>query len=241
MAEAREMRFWEIDAARGIAVLMMIAFHFLYDLNYFAGYNFMLSSGFWLAFARATLIIFLLLVGVSLSISYSRIKGKNEGSTVAKKYLKRGLRIFCYGLIITVITFIFFPQNAIWFGVLHMIGLSIIFAIPLLPKRKSAPFLGLAFILMGVLLTQFTASFPWLLWLGFMPANFYTFDYVPLLPWFGVVLLGLFFGKTFCENRKPKLPSEYAKPICWLGRHSLLIYLIHQPILVGVLLLALSA
>lgn len=233
------MRFWEIDAARGIAVLMMIAFHFLYDLNYFAGYNFMLSSGFWLAFACATVIIFLLLVGVSLSISYARAENLAR-KEIWLKYVRRGIRIFIYGLIITAVTLIAFPGNTIWFGVLHLIGLSIILAIPFLPKRKTALFLGLAFIVMGLLLAQSTASFPWLFWLGFMPANFYTFDYVPLLPWFGVVLLGLFFGKTFYDNRKPKLPSEYAKPICWLGRHSLLVYFLHQLVLVAVVMLALS-
>jgi len=230
------MRFWEIDALRGIAVLMMITFHFLFDLNYFRGFSIALSSGFWLVFARATLTVFLLLVGISLSLSYSRVKDKLDGSTAAKKYLKRGLRIFCYGLAITAVTFAFFPQGAIWFGVLHCIGISIILAIPVLPRKRTVLVLGIVLILLGVLLAQFTVSFPWLLWLGFYPAGFYTFDYVPLLPWFGVVLLGLFLGKSFYGNRKPSEGPKAAGPLNWLGRHSLLIYLIHQPILVGLLL-----
>jgi uncharacterized membrane protein len=233
-----QARFWEIDFARGIAVVMMIAFHLLFDLYYFRGFSVVLDSGFWLVFARITLIIFLLLVGVSLSISYSRVKAVLQPRKITEKYVKRGSKTFLYGLITTAVTLIAFPTNAIWFGVLHCIGISIILAIALLPYRKLNLLLGLVFIVLGVLLFTQTFNFPWLLWLGFAPANFYTFDYVPLLPWFGVVLLGLFFGKTLYENRRPKTGPKAAGPICWLGRHSLLIYLIHQPILVGILLFA---
>ncbi len=231
------MRFWEIDAARGIAVLMMIAFHFLFDLNYFAGFSILLASGFWLVFARITLIIFLLLVGISLSISYSRAKGVLDAKGIMKKYVKRGLKIFAYGLIITAITFLAFPGSIIWFGVLHCIGISIILAIPLLWFKKLNLIIGLAAMLLGLLLFTQTFGFPWLLWLGLMPPNFYTFDYVPLLPWFGVVLLGLFLGKMLCEKRTPGKTPAASKPFCLLGRHSLLIYLLHQPVLVGLLLL----
>jgi len=239
MAEARQKplkqaRLWEIDAARGIAVLMMIAFHFLFDLSYFRGFSIAVDSGFWLVFARVTLAMFLLLVGISLSLSHAR----NRRTT--SHYLKRGMKIFCYGLAITAITLAAFPQSAIWFGVLHCIGVSIILAIPLLQYRRLNLLLGLAFIIAGSCLAAFTFGFPWLLWLGFQPAAFYTFDYVPLLPWFGVVLVGLFLGKVLCANRKQKQRKQlpYTGQLCWLGRHSLLIYLIHQPILVGLLLFA---
>jgi uncharacterized membrane protein len=233
-----EGRLWQVDAARGIAVLMMIAFHFLFDLWYFAGLRIVLDSGFWLLFARTTLIIFLLLVGVSLSLSHGRVKGKLSQSEMAKKYLKRGLRIFGWGLIITAITFAAFPSSAIWFGVLHLIGLSIIFAIPVLSHRKTALAVGIMLILVGFFLSQITFSFPWLLWFGLMPQGFYTFDYVPVLPWSGVVLVGLFLGSLVAGMNATKLPKN-ASPFCFLGRNSLLIYLIHQPVLVGLILLIL--
>jgi len=232
-----EGRFWEIDAARGIAVLMMIAFHFLFDLNFFLGSNVILSSGFWLVFARATLVAFLLLVGISLSLSYDRNR------RASAHYLKRGLRIFIYGLIITAVTFTFLPQAAIWFGVLHCIGISIILSTWLLPSKRLSLILGIVFIAAGALLTQITLSFPWLLWLGFYPAGFYTFDYVPLLPWFGVVFIGIWLGKMlYPEGKRIYNLKEVANPVsgmlAFLGRHSLLIYLLHQPILVAVLLFA---
>jgi len=232
-----EGRFWEIDAARGIAVLMMIAFHFLFDLYYFRGFSVALDSGFWLVFARLTLAAFLLLVGVSLSLSYDRNR------RASAHYLKRGLRIFIYGLIITAVTFTFLPQAAIWFGVLHCIGLSIILAIPLLSRKEIALITGLAAIVLGALLTQISVPFPWLLWLGFYPAGFYTFDYVPLLPWFGVVFIGIWLGKMlYPEGKRIYNLKEVANPVsgmlAFLGRHSLLIYLLHQPILVAVLLFA---
>jgi uncharacterized membrane protein len=232
-------RFWEIDFARGVAVAMMIVFHLLFDLWYFKGISVAIDSGFWLIFARATLAMFLLLAGISLSLSYSRTKDRLKPSQLALKYIKRGSRIFLYGLIITAVTFIAFPQNAIWFGVLHLIGLSIILAIPLLARRRLNLFIGLMLIVFGSCLAAFTAKFPWLLWLGLAPQNFYTFDYVPILPWFGVVLVGIFLGKSLFGSKKQRKQLAHTEHICWLGRHSLLIYLLHQFLLVGLILLVL--
>ena len=64
------IRYWEIDAGRGVAILMMILYHFLYDLTFLKLINITVISGFWLYFARTTLILFLLLVGVGMALSY---------------------------------------------------------------------------------------------------------------------------------------------------------------------------
>lgn len=232
-------RFWEIDFLRGIAVIMMIIFHFLFDIAWFGGYGPNVYSGFWWVFARATATIFMLLVGISLTLSYSRAAQKRVAGF--SKYLKRGIKIFVWGLIITAITWIFLPHAFIIFGILHLIGVSIILAYPLIKHRYRSLILGIIFIATGIYLTAMTFDFWWLVWMGFIPQGLYTLDYFPLFPWFGVVLIGLFLGNSLYKNynRKFSLPdfsdSRFARPFCFLGRHSLLIYLIHQPILVIIL------
>jgi uncharacterized membrane protein len=235
-------RFWEIDFLRGIAIVMMIVFHFLYDLNFFGVYPVDVYSGFWWLFARVTAAVFLLLVGISLTLSYSR--ALQEGRRrLWSKYLRRGLKIFCLGLAITAITWLFLGAGFIVFGVLHLIGVSVILAYPLVRHRYRNLLLGIIFIIAGLFLWNFVFESGWLLWLGFMPRGFYTLDYFPLFPWFGVVLIGLFLGNSLYRNYKrrfgfPDKPgSVLAKPVCFLGRHSLLVYFLHQPVLIALLYL----
>jgi uncharacterized membrane protein len=232
------MRYWEIDFLRGVAIIMMIVFHVLFDLNYFSNYEINIHYGFWWAFARITASIFIFLVGISLTLSYSRAVKKRKNLLL--KYLYRCTKIFSWGLIITLVTWIFIRQGFIVFGVLHFIGLSIIIAYFFLRFRLLNLFLGVIFILIGIYLQGFVFSFPYLLWLGLMPQNFYTLDYFPLLPWFGLVLLGLFFGKLLYPEGKRRIKiREVRNPVtrlfCFLGRHSLLLYLVHQPVLIAIL------
>jgi uncharacterized membrane protein len=234
-------RFWEIDFLRGTAIIMMILFHFLYDLNYFAGAGFNVSSGFWRYFAYATASLFIFLAGVSLTLSYSRTVKEKDGNPLFMKYLLRGIKIFSCGLAITVITFIFLPEGFIVFGILHFIGVSVILAYPFIKHTYRNLALGILFILLGLYLAKFNFNFPWLLWLGARPEYFYTFDYFPLLPWFGVILIGIFIGNVLYGDyeRKFNIPEIqgfiFMRILCFLGKHSLLIYLIHQPALIALL------
>jgi len=103
--------------------------------------------------------------------------------------------------------------------------------------------LGIVFIALGIYVKNLTVSFPWFLWLGLTPARFYSIDYFPLLPWFGVVLIGVFFGNSlyphYTRNFYLHDLSKFAviRFLTFLGRHSLLIYLIHQPVLIASLYL----
>lgn len=234
-------RFWEIDSLRGIAIIMMVLFHLIFDFYFFGIYNFDVHSGFLWWFARLTAFLFILLVGVSLSLSYSRtilLKNYSTDKDLFLKYLKRGLKILAYGLIITIVTWIFLRQGFIIFGILHFIGIAIIIEYPILGRKFTNLILGILFIVSGIYLMQFSFDFYGLLWLGFIPSNFYTLDYFPLLPWLGVVSLGLFIGNTIYENynRRFKLPDLSKNPLNiilgFLGRHSLFIYFIHQPIII---------
>jgi len=237
-------RFWEIDVLRGLAILMMVTYHLVFDLTYFGVFSFNVSSGLWWWFARLTAFIFLFLVGISLTLSYSRAElmgQKQEKKNIFPKYLKRGGKIFFLGLLVTLATWIFIPGDFIVFGVLHFIGIAIILEYPFLNKKYLNLVLGIIFIITGFILAQFTVTYPWLLWLGLKPAGFITVDYFPLIPWLGVVSLGLFAGKILYHDYKRRFhlidlsQNPFTRMFSFLGQHSLLIYLLHQPLLIMIL------
>lgn len=232
-------RFYEIDLLRGIAIMLMIFYHALYDLNHFAGFSLDISSGvFWFT-GRLAAFIFIFLVGVSLTISFSRAGKKLETIDLYKKYLFRGLKIFSWGLLITVITYLFLPSGTIYFGILHFIGISIMLAYPFLRLRRLNVLFVPFIISVGVYLKGVAFSFSYLLFLGLRPEHFYTLDYYPLFPWFSVILLGILAGNTLYRDGSRRFPiidlSRQLEPVCMLGRKSLLIYLLHQPVLVCIL------
>ncbi|MBI4177537.1 MAG: DUF1624 domain-containing protein [Candidatus Aenigmarchaeota archaeon] len=226
-------RFFEIDAARGAAVVLMILFHAAFDANYFGVYRLDLGWVFWFLFPRLIASVFIILAGVSLTLNYNSSKKGFE-----KRIFRRGMVIFSFGLVITAITYLFLPKGAIFFGILHFMGISAIMAIPLVKMRKKALLLGIASLLAGGYLQTVDVNFPWLLWLGLMPENFYTFDYFPIFPWFGLMLSGIFAGNKFYAGgrRKFKIKERPARLLTFLGRNSLVIYLVHQPLLAALIL-----
>ena len=233
-------RIWEIDVLRGIAIILMIIFHFLYDLNYFHYFYIDLSIIYLTVLAYFAAALFLLLVGISLTLSYTKAQKTLTKSKLKWKFLRRGFFIFSLGLLVTIVTWIYLSKGFIIFGVLHCIGISIILAFPFV-RYKIGPFiLGISLIVLGIFLYSFKFDFPWLLWLGFIPHNFYTVDYFPLLPWFGAVLIGISLGNLFYADDKRKFELKdktnliIVKIIAFLGRHSLIIYLLHQVIFIGI-------
>ena len=238
-------RLWEIDFLRGIAILMMVLYHLLYDLNNFADYNINVTGGFWRLFQIATATLFLLLVGVSLVLSISRARSKpKQPATLYPKYLRRGLQVFSFGLLLTVVTWFVAPHGVIIFGILHLIGVSIILGYPFYPLRAwwHLP-IGVGLIVLGYYLQSRTFDFSWLVWLGFIPKGFFSFDYFPLLPWFGIFQIGMFLGKVLYSDgirRWPLTDLSRLLPIRalrFMGRYSLVIYVLHQPLLIVSLLL----
>ena len=231
-------RFWEVDAARGVAIIMMIVYHSTYDLDTLGGYGIQSTTGYWALFADVTAGLFLFLVGVSLAIS--RARTSLTGWRLFGKYLARGLRILAYGVVLTGV-FLALGMGVVAFGILHLIGISIILAYPFLGLRFTNLVLGVLIFATGqYILAQdlYSQSF-WLLPFGVVPEGVIMPDYRPLLPWFGVVLIGLFFGNVvYGDGRRPAVLEEVpvlARPLVPLGRNSLFIYLIHQPIIIALL------
>ncbi|CAN5870441.1 heparan-alpha-glucosaminide N-acetyltransferase [soil metagenome] len=235
-------RYWDVDALRGIAIIMVVLYHLIYDLDNFGGYGIESTAGFWGIFADVSAFMFVILVGVSLTLSHSRSSAASSGPTFAK-YLLRGLKIFAYGMLITLV-FWAADFGAVIIGILQLIGLSIVLAYPFMKLRFANLFLGLLVIAAGAYiqsqnLTADGTAGVLLAPLGVVPENLFMPDYRPLLPWFGVVLLGIFFGNAIYlvwRKARPAAPAPaYVGPLNFLGRHTLFIYLIHQPILIAIL------
>jgi uncharacterized membrane protein len=236
-------RVWEVDVLRGIAVVAMVLYHFSYDLAYFVGLFDveLFRSGAGLDAARAIGGTFIFLAGLSLTLSYRRALAAAQGRKLFGKYLMRGVRIFSYGLIITFLTWIFVPREMIIFGILHLIGVSIILAYPFLGLKFPNVALGFGCITLGLYLSDFSTNHPWLTALGVRP-NFGMLAYWPIFPWFGVALLGVFAGNVFYGDEGKRTPPASPHPswswaLAFLGRRSLVIYLTHQPVLISALVL----
>ncbi len=232
-------RLWEIDVLRGIAIGMMVIYHLMYDLYYFQVTDIIFTNPFWFYFQRATAGTFLILVGVSLTLSFSAMRRRGQSERAMYGQLcQRGLRILGWGGVITLATWLFFGRElAVRFGILHLIGLSTILVYPLLTLRWLNLVLWIGLSLVGRALSTMTIPGPWLLWLGIQPTGHIYVDYFPLIPWFGVILLGIFLGNLFYavgERRYPlPLPSTSFMGLQWLGQHSLMLYLLHQPLLLA--------
>ncbi|HOI58011.1 MULTISPECIES: heparan-alpha-glucosaminide N-acetyltransferase [unclassified Methanoculleus] len=229
-------RYWEIDLARGVAVVTMIVFHSAFDLNFFGVLPLDVSGGFLRMLAYLTASTFIFLVGVSFTISYARAERRLTGRDLALKYARRGLSIFALGLVITTVTWLFLPSVYIVFGILHFIGIAVLLA-PLFARFGTTNLIiaSIACLLAGYATNAVTG--PWgLLWLGIHPASFASLDYVPLLPWFGLVLAGMACGSLFYPDGvrgftlRTAEPAA-ARPLSILGRHSLAIYFLHQPLI----------
>lgn len=220
-------RFWEIDFFRGIAIILMIVFNYAFALRFFDVFQFD-SYFFWFVFPRVVGGMFIVIAGISLALSSRR--------KPATSLIKRGIKIFSLGLLITAVTWLAFPDIAVWFGILHLIGLSIILGTAFLRFRSANLAIAAASVIAGVYLSTLAAELPWLLWLGLAPENFATLDYFPMLPWFGVFLAGVFIGNRFYAAGKRRFKIKERKPVvCMVGRHSLVIYMLHIPILLAAL------
>jgi uncharacterized membrane protein len=229
-------RLWEIDVARGIAILMMVIFHLLFDLSYFAVYPVDVATGFWRYFGYATATLFLLLVGVSLVVSHARAAVSLSGFSLAKKFLLRGAGIFALGLLVTLATWVYLGTGFVVFGILHLIGVSVMLSPLFFRFKKWNVLLGLACIPAGFVISGLSGP-ALLLPFGIMPPGFTSVDYTPLFPWFGMVLIGLGIGEYLYSGgvrqfSMPPLPEYLVRPLTFPGRHSLVIYFIHQPVII---------
>lgn len=228
------MRLNEIDIIRGIAIVLMVVFHIVFDLTNFFGFNIEYHRGFWYYEGRLSAILFIMAAGMVSAV----IAGQGDLKTAWQKNLKRGLRLIGWGMVITLVTWFFDSKNTIWFGILHFLGVAIILSILFARFRWVNLILGILIIILGSFFLKLQADHSWFLIFGIRPYGFQSWDYYSLFPWFGVVLIGLGLGNFVYQNQTmlpaTKKPSHVVfSSLIWLGKYSLWIYLVHQPILLG--------
>ncbi len=235
-------RYGELDAARGIAILMMILFHTLFDLSFFQLYPVDVASGFWRYFAFSTASLFLLIAGISLSVSHARaLLTIPPPAEIAIKFLRRGAAIFACGVLVTLATYLYLHEGFVVFGILQVIGISIMLSPFFFRFKEKNVLIGVAVIGIGIALSVAPIDGPfWLIPIGIHPAAFWSVDYEPIFPWSGLVLVGIGLGNRLYPNGRRSFPVP-DKPlpgmilVSYLGRHSLVIYLVHQLVILFLL------
>jgi len=224
---------------RGAAVVLMLVSNFLFDLVFFAGNEQLQSSALdW--FARFVAGFFIVLAGLSLTLSQARPESRYRGFA---RVFRRGLGLMGLGLVVTMATWFAAGDGLVIFGVLHLIGTGLILAYPFLGHPRSSLLAGIVLLAGAFWTSQVRLDTPWLLWLGLQPHDFASVDYAPLIPWLGPLLIGVWLGHTLYpggERRWP-IPEHWQRwplpAFAWTGRHSLIIYFVHQPLFLAGLLL----
>lgn len=224
-----------IDVVRGFAILLMFVYHFSYDLNYFGFIQENFTTGkFWINFRILIVTLFLTVMGISLYLASYR--GLNQ-----KSFRKRLILLLVYSLLVSISSWVMFPKAMILFGILHFIAVASVLGLLFIRLGVANLFLGIAIILMGQFVEYPVFNHAYLHWIGLMTKLPATVDYVPLFPWFGVVLVGMYLGQLLSQRpshsflQRWKSQDPVTKVMKLGGRHSLHIYMLHQPLFLGIL------
>ena len=246
MQRIKGQRYTVPDIIRGIAVIMMIVYHTMWDMVYLFGVSvpwMKTDAGF--VFQQSICWSFILISGFCFQLG--------------RKKLRRALIVIACSLVLTAVTATVMPESIIIHGVLSLIGSSMLVTIPLDRfLKKINPAAGIAVSLLSFFLMfnitkgtigigeytffalpEFLYANTVTAFFGFPHSNFFSTDYVPLFPWIFLFFSGYFVFSLLAKKDKLKILSAFScRPLEFIGRHSLEIYLIHQPVIFGVLYLA---
>ena len=221
-----------VDSLRGLAILLMIVFHFAFDLDYLEIYMMDLYGGIWLLIGNFVRFSFLSLVGVSLYLSY---KKRMPYKAYLNHQFWRAIKLFLIALGVTLITFLIFPEDYIRFGVLHLISVAILIG-ALLIRHPIVVFVSIfPILLLGGALGGMRLQTSLFLPLGIAPYGFSTIDYFPIFPWLAIVFFGIVIAYVLDKLSLLINPKKFPRIriLEKMGQRSLIIYLAHQPILFG--------
>lgn len=237
-------RFIELDAWRGLAIIGMVIFHVIFFYDYLGIRPFSYAIGEWHVLARCVQWSFLLLVGIGVQLAYQKslLQGKS-GRDFFLKNTKRAFIVFGCGMLVTVFSAFLDPVAFVRFGVLHLIGVSILFLGFVVRFPKTSLALSGTIYLLSYPISQTVLTAFWPVVLGFQTSQLYiSLDHFPLFPWLAIPLLGSWLGSVFFKGfqRSYHFPTRLEqfqglRVLSTIGQHSLLIYLIHAPIILLVL------
>lgn len=230
-------RIWELDLLRALAVLGMLVFHYFYLLDYWELKSTALFEGWWNILGDTIRHTFLMVVGASVQLSYQKQMAKHKPwFSFGIKTMKRGLGLLIIGGIITVLSYFFSPDLPIRFGVLSFIGAALILLWPLMGRWYYLFGCTVFILLLEHLATWEQASIGAYV-LGFYPYYWPSLDYFPLVPWLATVSVGALVGRALFKagERRYAFSAEpkVLKPMLWVGRNALFLYLGHIPVLAG--------
>ncbi|OYR30345.1 MULTISPECIES: heparan-alpha-glucosaminide N-acetyltransferase [Hyphomicrobiales] len=229
-------RVYMVDAWRGLAIAGVVLFHFVWDLEFTGFISGVAYHPLWLGFGRLLAGSFMMLVGISLALS-SRSRFRPSA------YLLRLAKIGVAAAAITLVTWYVFPATFIYFGILHAIAVATL--VGTLFQRTPwwlSLASGVGMLVVPSLWQSELFDTRWLAWIGFAqnapPSN----DFVPIFPWVGITLIGISGTKVLVDKGKVGavdrfLPAgQLANALIWMGQHSLVIYLLHQPIMLALII-----
>lgn len=245
MSSLANQRYQIIDVLRGSAIALMFIYHFCYDIHYFGHVTIQFNTDpFWISFRTLIVSLFLSVVGISLQVAHAR-------HWQTRSFFKRLGWLAGAASLVSLSSYIMFPNSLIWFGILHFILVASVLGLLFLKLYWLNLVLGVSVILTYLNFQHPVFDLTALQWLGLGTFAPKTEDYVPIFPWFGVVLIGLFLGRYFFlrvshESAKgdslgPDSLGSWHSPhpvfttLALAGQHSLIIYLIHQPIFMGLI------
>lgn len=216
-----------VDNLRGIAIILMVIFHFCYDLRYFGWVNWDVpNGGGWWQFRYVILSLFIFTMGLSLSLAHHK-------QFKLRKFLIRISQLAIAAILVSAMSLFMFPDSWIYFGILHFLFTASIIGILFIRQVIFALLLGISILVLhGFDIAN--SGLPFSFFNHYIPDN--TEDFVPFFPWLGVCLIGVAAGQLLplkkIDNYFPKFPNS----VNFLGRHGLVIYILHQPVLFAVLI-----
>jgi uncharacterized membrane protein len=228
-------RFDRLDALRGAAIVWMAIFHFCFDLNYFGFFTpkqSFTTDPFWTTQRAAIVSLFLFCAGMGQAIAL-------EQGQSWSRFWRRWAQIAGCAVLVSIGSAWMFPRTWISFGVLHGVAVMLVLVRVMAPLRRWLWLLGALAIVLPLLWRHEVFNGPWLRWIGLVTRKPVTEDYVPVLPWLGVTLWGMAAGQWLQAHARSALAGgipRAARGLAWLGRWSLSFYMVHQPVLIGVLM-----
>ena len=223
-AQNLSTRNWLLDSLRSFAILLMVYYHLLYDLEVLYGIPTGIFHGHWPMVRILGAALFIFLAGYSITLSRNPIRN--------------GCKVLLFACLISIGTLLSFPDDFVRFGILHLLGIGMLIS-PFFKLPRFNILIGIALFFLGFLPLNYPA---WVLPIAGGEQHFSMMDYYPLIPWLSYFFLGLASGqrKYFASYDQP-VTNSMLKLLLLPGRYSLIVYLVHQLVILAILILILGS